>query len=303
MKSYFRVFDYSYRQQRWWLVIAMSFMSVVAAVAFYTFNGYAPAIALTKGKEISSNVRPEKSVPQTTTQTASLIRTAAMRRNLALQPEAFKMGRRLGQRFSIPGHEVSVLSGTLTIGSEQQRIRILRRQKDKGEDLEVALNGRPVSLTWNEDEGAKGKDNSLDTEQQLVVERLLRDNPDRFVLAQIKGASYYTIARNARPIEAGNSDDYTGPVWDIVRVDEPQNDASGNTQRASRLYYINSATGLIDRVVSREQGLDVTAEITDWSERAGEQVPAHIVWTRQGQVIMDFRLNNFTLSPLEQAQQ
>src|SRR5688500_18995416 len=60
-------------------------------------------------------------------------------RSLALQPEAFKLGRRLGRRFREAGREVSVFSGTLTSGGESQTVVIRRVQEEAGESLEVAL--------------------------------------------------------------------------------------------------------------------------------------------------------------------
>ena len=44
------------------------------------------------------------------------------------------------------------------------------------------------------------------------------DPPDQFVLAQLRGSSYYTVARNVRP--AGATDGYAGPLWNVVRIDE-----------------------------------------------------------------------------------
>lgn len=97
--------------------------------------------------------------------------------------------------------------------------------------------------------------------------------PKRFVLAQLRGASYYTEARNVRPEEAGGSDSYTGPVWDLVRVGEPKRGAQAKPQSPWRLYYINTSTGLIDKIVSEEQGETITAEISGWTNQNGELAP------------------------------
>jgi hypothetical protein len=127
--------------------------------------------------------------------------------------------------------------------------------------------------------------------ERELIERLVADSPDQFVLAQLRGASYSTIASNVR---AGNSSDgYQGPLWEIVRVDEPHHDPAGNSESAWRLYYLNQRTGLIDRVVSQSHGETIEAQFLDWTNYNDELVPARITWTRGGRTIMEFRLTQF----------
>ena len=120
-------------------------------------------------------------------------------RNLALQPEAFKLSRRLGRRFREAGREVSVLAGTLTFGGERRRVVIRRVQGESGEDLEVTLGGGTAAHTWDDRGGAQQAGRAADGEERLLVERLALDSPDQFVLAQLRSASYMTVARGVRP--------------------------------------------------------------------------------------------------------
>jgi hypothetical protein len=217
-------------------------------------------------------------------------------RNLSLQPEALKLGRRLGRRFREAGREVSVLSGTLAFGGESRSLIIRRAQGETGESLEVALGGGGAPHTWDDRGGARRSGRAAEGEERLLVERLALDSPDQFMLAQLRGASYYTVARNVRPEEAGGSDDYAGPLWDVVRVSEPG--ASENRPQSPwRLYYVNRSTGLIDRVVSQEGGETVTAEMSGWVERGGESIPTHITWRRNGSTVMELTLNNMSHGP------
>ena len=64
-----------------------------------------------------------------------------------------------------------------------------------------------------------------------------------------------------------------------------------------RLYYINSSTGLIDKVISQEQREIVTANLSGWINQGGEQVPTHITWTINKQVVMELSLNNVVYGP------
>lgn len=214
-------------------------------------------------------------------------------RNLSLQPEALKLSRTLGQRFMNSHREVSVLSGTLTIGTDRQPIQIHRQQNDRGEKVEVAIGGRSSSLSWSNEEGAKSSDRNASESERVLIERLTLDSVDQFVLAQLRGASYYTVARNVMPAEAGGADDYKGPVWDIIRVDDPEVDVQKQPVSKWRLYYVNTQTSLIDKVISEVHGERIETNFADWTDEGGEKFPTRITWTRLGQPIMELTLTNF----------
>lgn len=213
-------------------------------------------------------------------------------RNLSLQPEAFNMARRLGKRFSASKRERSLLEGIVTIGTEQLHVQTVRLQTDDGEKVEIAVAGKPGKLTWEPAQGARvGADRAEGRDRELV-ERLVIDSPDQFVMAQLRGASYSSIARNVRPAEAVES--YSGPLWNIVRVGEPERDSETSPQSSWRLYYINTRTGLIDRIVSELRGETIAAEISGWTAVDSEMVPGQITWSSNGRQIMQYRLTTFS---------
>jgi hypothetical protein len=111
------------------------------------------------------------------------------------------------------------------------------------------------------------------------------------VLAQLRGASYYTVAHDVGPEEAGNSANYSGPVWDVVRFEEPTILRDKNLS-AVRLYYINPATGLIEKVVSREDGRTIEAAVSAWVNESGETIPTQITWSEDKQVTMRLVLSS-----------
>lgn len=215
---------------------------------------------------------------------------------LALQPEADKQRRRLGQRFLARGREVSVLVGTLLVGAERYTARITRSQDEDDERLTIALSGQQGTITWSGLDGAKSNGNAATGSLRAIIERLALDSPDQFVLAQLRGSAYFTVARAVRPAEAGGSDNYSGPVWDLVRVAEPTASGQNKPQSLWRLFYINSSIGLIDRIVSQEQGATITAEFSNWVNQGGEIVPARVVWKSNNQIIMDLTVNNVSHS-------
>ena len=212
--------------------------------------------------------------------------------NRFLQPEALRVSRRLGKRFTSANRMVSVMAASVNIAGSEQRVMLTRRQEEGGEMVELALPGGV--LTWNATDGATAASRAATEQERLLLERLICDSPDNFVLAQLRGASYYTVARNVRPPNA--NDDYSGPLWTIVRVDEPRVDETLRASHATRLYYLNSQTGLIDRVVSQGGDETVEAEISAWTDIAGEKIPARITWSSAGRGIMSYQLNSFSHS-------
>ena len=229
-------------------------------------------------------------IAQTPTQTP----TGSRKRNLLLQPEALKLARKLGARFLTDEPKTSVVSGTLRIGSEEQTMQLMRKQTEDGESVEIRVTSSPAPLTWDAKHGGVASGLNATGNERELIERLVFDSPDQFVLMQCRGASYYTVARAVRPV--GAPDGYDGPLWTIVRVDDPEQDEAKKPASRWRLYYLNASTGLIDRVESEVQGQRIVAEISSWTEQNGEKVPARIIWTRAGQTLMQYGLTNFSQS-------
>ena len=217
------------------------------------------------------------------------LRTMQRLRNLSLQPEAAAVNRRLGKRFKSGGVR-TVSAGLLIQDGVQQPITIIRNQTDTGETVEVVLPGRRI--TWYGTEGLKAIGSAPTAAERLLTERLVFDSPDEFILAQLRGASYQTIMRNLRPTEAG--DDYSGPLWTMVRVNDPQTEESASPTSRWRLYYINSQSSLIDRVESDLDGQRVAASILQWIDQDGEKIPSHIRWTMNGRTLMEYQLTLFS---------
>src|SRR5262245_24519573 len=254
---------------RKWKTLVLSAASLILACA-------TTAILISR-----ASTQPKQSSPQTSIIPAS--------RNLSLQPEAVRVNRRLGNRFKSSRGAESTLTGTLTLGTNQQPVTIVRRQTDAGEIVELNFSGR--RLIWSNSDGIKAIPGLPTESERLLLERLALDSPEQFVLAQLRGASYFTVTRNLRPDDAGEN--YSGPLWRLVRVTEPRpvDDTSQNSNW--RLYYVNEATDLIDRIVSERNGQSVEAEI-QWTERNGEQVPSQVRWTMNGATIMRLEVTAFS---------
>jgi hypothetical protein len=212
-------------------------------------------------------------------------------RNLSLQPEALAVARRLGKRFDPRNRAQSVIVGKLTIGNETRTVRTVRTQTEDGEQIEIKSAGKAGALTWDRKSGALSDSARAKGPDRDLVERLVFDSPDQFVLAQLRGASYFTVARNVRPTDAG--DNYCGPLFNIVRVSDPEADESKSAQSRWRLYYIDTATGLIDRIESELNGRRIIAELSEWREQDGQQIPTKIVWQQDRQTVMEYHMTSF----------
>ena len=216
---------------------------------------------------------------------------------LSHQPEADRVRRSLGQRFLGPGLEKTILTGTLTVGTDQSAVQLVRTQTDDGERVEIVAGPGGSNMVWTPNDGALVGGRRATGNARAILERLALDSPDEFILAQLRGASYYTVARGAMPKSAGGSESYTGPIWDIVRVGEPE--AKGEDAALSRFrsFHIDTSTGLIARCFSQEQGETIAAEFSQWVDRSGEKIATQIVWSKQGQVIMKFNVVSVGLGP------
>ena len=232
-----------------------------------------------------------KGKTQTSITPAVQTKTGQKARSLSLQPEARKLSRLLGSRFLSSSPSIVTITGTVTIGPNSQTMTIARRQTETGESVQIVSGTK--TLSWNEVDAGRATTGISTPDDEVLLERLVFDGPEQFVLAQVRGASYYTIARNVRPEDV--SSDYSGPLWTVVRVTEAQDDKL-RPMSEWRLYYINTRTGLIDRVVSQSEGQTVEATILSWNEQNGERIPGHITWSVAGKLIMDYLVTNFSYS-------
>jgi len=261
---------------------ATTFLSIGAAVILLGVLVRAHSSYSNETREIGATFQSE----------GNNIQDVSHTRTLALQPEAIRLLRRVGgQRFRSKTPPVVVMNGVLTTGSDRQNIQISRYQNASGERVEILL--ASGTFSWDAAAGARSSTGTWGQTERAVLERLIFDSADQFILAQVRGASYQVVTRNLRPDNA--PDNYAGPLWDLVRIDDPEPTEQKRPLSKWRIYYVNSLTGLIDKVVSAQQGERIEADFSGWTDRAGEKSPSTITWTSNGKTLMTFSVTNVSL--------
>ena len=216
-------------------------------------------------------------------------------RDIATQPEAIKLSRRIGgERFKSKTPPALILQGVISTGSEKQNVQLSRSRTASGERVDVSLANSPATMSWDAGSGARSSAGALNLNDRFLLERLIFDSAEQFILAQLRGASYYVVGRNVRPDDA--ADNYSGPLWTVVRIEDQETDAQKEPLSRWRLYYLNSTTGLIDKVVSEYQGQRIEASFSDWMKQGDELSPSTITWTSNGQKLMTFTVTNVSLA-------
>ncbi len=228
---------------------------------------------------------------------ANASKKGVLNARLSVEPEVNRMRRRLGKRFLSEGNTITEAVGRLTIGTQELTIRIIRGFNENGETVEIAQGGPNPNLMWSDANGAIANGARAIGETRALIERLALDTPDQFVLAKLRGTAYRIIARDVRPAEAGDDSDYKGPLWNLVQVGEPHRSPDKTPLSEWRQYYINASTGLIDRVLSQEDGQIVTADLNGWTQQGGETFPAKITWSRAKQTLMELSISTFIFKP------
>lgn len=258
---------------------SISFRFLIPALLIVVIGGLA-VLAARKAVDVEALPEPANTGPA---------RAVSRYRNLSLQPEAAKLSTRLGQRFIGSDSDVAVLIGEVITNEARVPVRVIRRQDKQGESVEITMNGKP--LAWSPSHNSQ-TDGSVSEFERSLLQRIVYDSPDAFILAQLRGASYQVVGKNVRA-DRGGADNYDGPLWTVVRVSHSGADSVAKPESPARLFYINSRTGLLDKIVSEVQGEQVVATLDGWVTDTGETFPSTVRWSNNGRQIMEFKVITF----------
>lgn len=234
-----------------------------------------------------SEANTERALPRTATP-SQIPQTPAFAVNRAqLSHHVVRALDALGDRFESPGRARCILAGTLTRRTGATRVStpvvVVREFPDKLRFEEQTLSGiRVLGHDGTRSWGSRG----LSEEDAILVEELARDSLERFITSQAMGEATLHLGDMFR-MDDGTEATYAGPFYDILRVDD------NFAESASRptLYYLNSRTGLPERIVyQRNAGgtaVKVEVEFSEWITVTGQKLPRSTVWKEDGVVVAE----------------
>jgi hypothetical protein len=180
----------------------------------------------------------------------------------------------LGNRLEKPGMERLTITGELRSSSESQAREITATLEfpDKLRlDIQNGHENRLITFDKQEIKGQAASD-ELD-----LVESFTYDSAEHFFNTQMQGNAMRFLGSRFRT-EDGSNPDYSGPYFDIYKIAD-QIKASGE-EREAKLYYFNSETLLLERViyVINRNGSEINIEtkLSDWRVEEGQKVAHRI---------------------------
>lgn len=206
----------------------------------------------------------------------------------------------LGDRFERAGKERAVLTGSITRygnATGTSAVRIIRELPNKLRYEEQTQKGQ---LVLGFDGQSPWALNGAPTSEQIdFIISLLRDSADRFIVGQALGHPTRMLGEKYR-LDDGSNTNYAGHFYDIFKVDDTLVSA-GETLHRPTFFYINSQTGLPERIVYERQEaatIRVVVELGNWATVAGQKVPTKISRKEDGAVVTELTIGQAIISPV-----
>jgi len=194
----------------------------------------------------------------------------------------------LGDRFEIEAKARVLITASLTRnGGSPTQLTIVREPGDKLRVEEQAATrlrilGHDGSRSW----GQGGPPNVDEIE---FLDSLVRDSIEHFITGQAAGNATLQLGDMFR-LDNGEDPGYVGPFYDILRVEDAYTTAGVRDSRPT-LHYLNSQTGLPERIVYERGSKRVLVEFGNWAVFGGQKVPGRVVWQENGTIIRELTIN------------
>jgi hypothetical protein len=203
----------------------------------------------------------------------------------------------LGNRFESLAQGRSIVTATFTRSKgEPSQFTIIRELPDK---LRIEETGLTTQRTIGHDGNRPWtRAGSLSAEDLRVVESIVRDSVEHFIAGQARGDATLHLGDMFRA-DDGSNQNYDGPFHDILRVDDAFETPEGTKTRPT-LFYLDSRTGLLEKIVyEREEG-KIEVEFGGWITIANQKTPGRIVWKENGSVTNQLVITHVAFSPVVQ---
>lgn len=207
----------------------------------------------------------------------------------------------LGDRFESPGRARSILTGAFVrhVGGTQVSapMVLLREFPDKVRFEVQTASG--LRVLGHDGRQSWSQDSSISREDAALVEELVTDSVEHFITGQATGDATFHLGDMFRLNDSSDAE-YAGPFYDILRVDDTFRNSSGLRARPT-LFYLNSRTGLPERIVYELPGEGATTrvevEFGEWFTVAGQKLPRRTAWKKGGALVGELIVNQAVFSP------
>ena len=198
----------------------------------------------------------------------------------------------LGDRLERPGKER--LTITAELRSTDSQAREIAATFEFPDKLRLGIKDGPQNrvITFDKQE-IKGK---AAADELDLIESLSYDSAEHFFETQMQGNAIRFLGSRFRTDDGSNLD-YNGPYFDIYKITD-RIDTSGE-ERAAKLYYFNSDTLLLARVIyvinRNGSELNIETKLSDWRDEVGQKVARRIERIENGKsvFVLDIRSAQF----------
>jgi hypothetical protein len=211
-----------------------------------------------------------------------------------LRPRLYAVLGALGDRLEKPGKERLTLTGTIIKAERQQAIPVLLIWEFPGKlRLEEQIDGQRRVIIFNGND-TRGNGNSLSRRDEDLIETLIHDSTEHFLISQLDGAATRFLGTRFR-LDDGTATNYEGPFYDLYETSEMIK-VRREAQKQTKVYYFNSDTHLLEQVkyqVLRE-GIATAVEVrlNNWHEVQEQKLPGEIVRLENGTPVLTFTITS-----------
>lgn len=214
-----------------------------------------------------------------------------------LRPQLHEIMGALGDRLEKPGKERLAFTGTIARAGSQQANPISVILEFPGRlRLEEMVNGQK-QVTVSKGDKARKTGGTLNNRDEDLVEMLLCDSVEHFLLAQRDGDATRFLGPRFR-LDDGTTANYSGPFFDLYETTELIK-VRQDIRRQTKVYYFNSDTHLLERIRYRlANGLtEVEIRLKNWVEVQGQKLPGEIVRLENNTPVLTLTITSTGIGP------
>lgn len=199
----------------------------------------------------------------------------------------------LGNRLEKPGKERLIVTGELRSSSDTQ-VREISATLEFPDKLRLSIqNGYRNRVITFADQEIKAEQAPVASDELDLIESLSYDSAEHFFSAQMQGTATRFLGSRFRK-DDGSSPDYSGPYFEIYKIADQIK--TSRQERAAKLYYFNSDTLLLERViyVINRNGAEINVEtkLSDWRVEDGQKVARGIERLENGRSVFVLKIRS-----------